>query len=355
MNSRERILANLRRERTDRIPIDFWASRGAIASIERHFGLPYERFLDESDVDFRYIKGPHYIGPALDRGCDIWGVGRTRVHLSLPHGADEYAELQTSPLADAQSAADVDAYPGWPSPDEYDYSVVKAQCEAILARDRVAVFMGDRMNRVAQLKPAMYLRGIENILVDMAMREDIAEAIFHKIRQFYLVYLERILDAADGLLDIILTGDDFGSQNGLLLSVDMWRTFLRPGFKNYLSLIRQAGAASMHHTCGSVAELIPDMIESGLGILQSLQPEARGMELDAIMQTFGDALRFQGGISIQNTMPFGTVADVREAVRRVAAIAKPHGGYIFCTAHNIQADTPPANIRALIDAYHAFG
>jgi uroporphyrinogen decarboxylase len=355
MNSRERAFLALEHKVGDRIPIDFWASKGTIQNIEKCLGIPYDQFLDERDVDFRYIAGPKYIGPPLEDGKDIWGVKRTTVHLELKNGTENYQEVSESPLATAETVEDIENYPHWPSPDSFNYSGIEAQCDAIRAKNRVVVFMGDRLNRVAQLKPAMYLRGMENILIDMILWEDGAKAILGKVKDFYLAYLERILTAANGKIDIVLTGDDFGAQNGPLISPDMWRKFIKPGFAEYLTLIKKHNTKTMHHTCGSVVELIPDMIECGLDVLQSVQPEALNMSLAELMAKFGKSICFQGGISIQQTMPFGTPNEVRQEVKRIADLVKPVGGYIFCTAHNVQADTPTENVLALLDAYLEYG
>ena len=200
----------------------------------------------------------------------------------------------------------------------------------------------------------MYLRGTESIFLDLAVDPRIAEAIFRKIREFYLGYLERILVAANGKIDIILTGDDFGSQNGLLISADMWRSFIKPGFADYIDLVKRHETLTMHHTCGSVLEIIPDMIESGLDVLQSIQPEAHGMSLENLKSRFGRDLCFQGGVSIQKTMPYGSLSDIRSDVKALADAGRD-GGYIFCTSHNIQADTPIESILTLMDAYQEFG
>jgi uroporphyrinogen decarboxylase len=97
------------------------------------------------------------------------------------------------------------------------------------------------------------------------------------------------------------------------------------------------------------------MIERGLDVLQSLQPEAADMKAAVLKRDFGDRLAFHGGISIQRTLPFGNVQDVRDEVReRIDALA-PRGGYILCTAHNIQADTPVENVQGLLDAHREFG
>ena len=111
----------------------------------------------------------------------------------------------------------------------------------------------------------------------------------------------------------------------------------------------------MHHTCGAVRPLVSLFVENGLDVLQSLQPEADGMVPAELKAEFGDRLAFHGGISIQRTLPFGSPEEVREEVRdRIEALA-PGGGYILCTAHNIQADVPVENVLALMKAYAEYG
>ncbi|HIE04005.1 MAG TPA: hypothetical protein EYP61_04525, partial [Candidatus Latescibacteria bacterium] len=106
---------------------------------------------------------------------------------------------------------------------------------------------------------------------------------------------------------------------------------------------------------GSVRQLIPLILDCGLDVLQSLQPEAKDMDPRALKADFGDVLSFQGGISVQRTLPFGTPEDVRREVRdRIEALA-PGGGYILGTAHNLQADVPTENFEALMEAYRKYG
>jgi uroporphyrinogen decarboxylase len=351
MNSRERTLLALQHKPADRIPVDFWASKAMIRKLEQALGISHAQFLDWHDVDLRYIEGPRYIGPPLAPDTDIWGVKRTLVRAGWDNAPETYDEAIAYPLAGAETVDEIERYSHWPSPDWFDYGAIAAQCDAVHAAGRAAVFMGDRLNRVAQLKPAMYLRGMETVFMDMALRASLAEALFTRIRAFYGAYLAGILEAARGRIDLVLTGDDFGAQNGLLVSPCMWRAFLKEGFAAYVGLIKRHGALAMHHTCGAVAELIPDMIDGGLDVLQSLQPEARGMALPELKRRFGDRLAFHGGISIQQTMPFGTPSSIRKSVKAIADTVRSSGGYVFCTAHNIQADTPVANVVALMEAY----
>jgi len=358
MDSRERVFLALNFEEPDRVPVDFWGSEGFYRSLQQ--GLDKAAFLDRHDVDFRYIAGPRYVGPppavsADGIRTDIWGVPRQTVRVPTQFGEEIYQEVARSPLAAAQTAEEIDAYAHWPSPDWFDYGPVKAQCEAIRSKGRVAVFMGDRLNRVAQLKPAMYLRGVERIFMDLAEAPEIAQAILRHLRRFYVEYLSRVLEAADGGVDIVVTGDDFGSQNAPLLSPAMWRQFLGDGFEEYMTIIRTGGARSMHHTCGRVTPLVGEMAARGLQILQSLQPEAMAADYAFLKSTYGRRLAFQGGVSIQQTLPRGTPEQVREEVRRRVETLAPGGGYILCTAHNIQADCPPANVEALLQAYRQEG
>ena len=360
MNSRERTFLALNFEQPDRVPVDFWMSKGFKRKLESALGVTEDMFLDSHDIDFRYIAGPRYIGPPLQNfsdgsSDDLWGVRRKTVVVPTDGGAESYEEVVESPLASATTVEEVLDYGHWPSADWFDYSDIEAQCERIRKQERVVVFMGDRLNRVSQLKPAMYIRGIEAIFVDMGSNPDLAKAILSNIRGFYCSYAERIFDAAKGKMDILLTGDDFGAQDRPLISPTMWLDFLGEGFTEYVGIAKGYGIRVMHHTCGAVRPFIPLMIERGLDILQSLQPEAPGMEPRELKAVFGGRLAFHGGISIQRTLPFGTAEDVRREVEdRIQALA-PSGGYILCTSHNIQADTPLQNVNALLSAYKDCG
>jgi len=355
MDSRERTFLALGHEEPDRVPLDVWMSAGFVARLRASTGATPEELLDAHDVDLRYIAGPRYVGPSLALHAgggqdDIWGVPRRAVTAPSHGGSETYWEVERAPLGEAAGAEDIHAYPRWPSPDWYDYDGIEAQCDELRRAGRVAVFMGDRLNRVAQLKPAMYLRGVERILEDLALRPDVADALFDRIRGFYLEYLRRILESARGKLDIILTGDDFGTQQAPIMSPLMWDRFLGRGFEAYARLAKDAGAVLMHHSCGSIRPIVPLMLKRGLQVLQSLQPEAHGMDHAELKRELGDRLCFHGGISVQRTMPYGTAVGIeREVEERVAALGRG-GGYILCTSHNVQADVPVENLITLLNA-----
>lgn len=359
MDHRERVLTALRRQRPDRLPRDYWGTPEVTARLLRHCGLPdKEALLQHFGFDLRYVEGPSFVGQSWRAHADgsvedLWGVRRRPVTVAGTGYTWTYQHVVEAPLAGAQTAAEADAYPRWPSPDWWDYARVQAQCLAY--RGYAVVNAGDRLDRTAQLKPMMYLRGLEQTFVDLACNPDLAQRLIGHIVEYFLEYNRRVFEAAAGAVDIFMMGDDFGTQQGPMMSLETWRRLFRPGFAAFIDLAHRYGIRVMHHTCGSVAELIPDFIDCGLDILQSLQPKAAGMDLAGLRREYGKDLCFQGGIDIQDVLPHGTVQDVREHVRRQVEAAGPAGGYILCTAHNLQPDTPLENVLALFAAYEEYG
>jgi uroporphyrinogen decarboxylase len=365
MLPRERVVTALDHRQADRIPIDFWAEESVIRRlIDERKCSGKEDLLRQLGVDLRYHFGPRYVGRPLrtfDDGTteDHWGVPRAwmKVQGVRRDGQPwswEYKHVSQPPLAAMTSAAEIEAYPCWPTTAMWDYSQIAADCEALRRAGYAVVIGADRLDRAAQLKPAMYLRGAEQFLVDLMMEPATGECLLEHIVEYYLDHYERILRAAEGQIDIFFMGDDMGTQNGPWVSPDMYRHFFKSNFAKMNALAHRYGAKTMYHTCGNVTDLIPDFIDAGLDILQSLQPRA-GMDLARIKKQYGRDLCFQGGIDIQDVMPKGTPVDVRAHVADRARIMAPGGGYIFGTAHNLLPDVPTENILALFEAYQEFG
>jgi uroporphyrinogen decarboxylase len=355
MDSRQRVDAALSHREADRVPIDFWATPKVLAQLQSRLGLPDEEsVLRYLGVDFRVMRGPAYTGLEMRRHADgtsedLWGVRRRTVTFGEGDRGDTYKELAVSPLAGATTVAEIDAYAGWPSPDCWDYSGLPAECAA--RADSFVIYAGDRLDRTAQLKTAMYLRGIEQVLMDLAESPALVECMLEHINAYYLEYNRRVFEAARGGIDIFMMGDDLGTQTGPMMSVAMWRRYFEKGFRAFIDLAHRYGIRVMHHTCGGVRPLIPLFIDAGLDILQSLQPRAAGMELASLKRDFGRDLALHGSVDIQQALPFGTPREVQDHVRAQLAVGKPGGGFIVCTAHNIQVDVPPDNVLALAEAY----
>jgi uroporphyrinogen decarboxylase len=355
LNCRERALTALGHQEPDRVPIDFWAVPEVLDRLERHYAMSErEDLLRYLGVDFRVLRGPSYVGLERRRYPDgsvedLWGVRRRTLSFGEGERQGAYQEVASSPLASASTMRDIETYPGWPSPDWWDYATIAEEC----ARHKgyCIVYAGDRLDRTAQLKTAMYMRGVEQIMLDLAQNPILVECMLQHINAYYLEYNRRVFEAAQGGIDVFMMGDDFGTQTGPMMSVSTWRRYFEGGFRAYIDLAHRFGIRVMHHTCGGVRPLIPLFIEAGLDILQSLQPRAAGMDLAGLKRDFGPVLALHGSVDIQETLPFGTPTAVRDEVRRRLEEGKPGGGFVICTAHNIQADVPLANLLALIEAY----
>lgn len=359
LKGKERVLAALAHQEPDRVPVDYWAAAETTQRLLADLALAtQEDLLRRLGVDLRYVLGPSFKGQERRRWPDgstedLWGVRRSTVKVTGPGYSWTYKEVTHSPLAALSTVAEIDAYAGWPSAGWWDYTELAEQCAAHAGY--AVVNAGDRLDRTAQLKPAMYLRGMEQFFMDLALEPALAEAIIEHITAYYLDYNRQVFEAAQGKIDIFMMGDDFGMQTGPLVSLDIWRRFFRKGFRAYCDLAHQYGLKVMHHTCGSVRSLIPDLIDAGLDILQSLQPRALGMDIAELKAEFGRDLCFHGSIDIQETMPRGTPDDVRAEARARLAAGKPGGGFIISTAHNLLPDVPTANVLALYDTYREAG
>jgi len=204
--------------------------------------------------------------------------------------------LDFSPLASAESVEDVHNYAHWPSADQWDYDNVPAKIEAI--RQKAGdVFIwngGDRVDRTAQLKPMMYLRGIQETFFDLGLRPEMVEAIVGHIHDYFMDYNTRTFEASRGLIDGFFCGDDMGSQQGPLISVDMYRRYFKDRFCDHVALAHEYQLPVMYHTCGSVRALIPEFIECKLDVLQSLQPQAHDMDLCVLKKSMDVYSLFKG-------------------------------------------------------------
>jgi len=365
MTPRERVLAAIAHRQGDRIPIDFWAVDDVYARLRSAWSLDDdEAVLDRVGADLRYFNGPAPATaprPPDAEGVvvDHWGVARRLATVDgtrcdgTPYGWT-YKHLHASPLAGATGVAEIEAH-AWPTPALWDYSGVRDACEAIRRRGLAVVAGADRLDRTAQLKPAMYLRGAEQFMADLLDRPDLAECILQHIADYYLRHNRRLFAAADGAIDIFFMGDDMGTQTSTWVSPEMYRRLFRRRLADYCGLAHEFGIKVMYHTCGNVTALVGDFIEAGVDILQSLQPAAMGDQLARLKREYGRGLCFQGGIDIQDILPRATPAEVAEHVRQTAHVLAPGGGYIFGTAHNLLPDVPTDNVLALVEAYHQAG
>ena len=351
MTSKERVLRAVVREPQDRTPVDFAATDDTIRLLEGHFGVTgYDAVLTSLGIDLRTVKPP-YVGPRRAERADgsfqdVFGAWRRRV----PAGGASYDEVVESPLAGVTSVSEIRAFP-MPRVEWFDFTDIPRQCERYTD---YAVLSGGTRNDLdirgySTFQMPTYLRPMEQLFRDLYLAPDLAHALFQRFADFSLAFYERLFQAARGGIDIFVVLDDYGGQHGPLIRREAWRDFVRPYLAPGIALAKSHGLAVMLHSCGSVRALIAEFLELGVDILDPIQVQAAGMEPKALAEEFGDRLTFHGSIDIQRTLPFGTPADVRaEVAQRKATLGRRHG-LILGPCHNIQPDTPLANILALYD------
>jgi len=197
----------------------------------------------------------------------------------------------------------------------------------------------------SHFEKANFARGIENFLADLGGEPAFARKLLRRIIDKNLVMLDNILTCEE--IDGVLLGSDWGTQLDLIMSPDTWQELIRPGEQEEYDLIKSYGKDVWVHSCGNVLKIIPSLIEMGVDVLNPVQPEA--MDLTFLKQTYGDRLTFWGGLSTQQTLPFGTPDEVKEEARRVRNLLSAGGGCVFAPAQEIQGDVPAQNILALLE------
>jgi uroporphyrinogen decarboxylase len=202
------------------------------------------------------------------------------------------------------------------------------------------------------LEWGQFLCRIDVFLADLIENPAKAEALLDRLTELHLASLEKFLDTIDGYVQIIQMGDDLGTQLAPQISPEMYRRFFKPRHKRiYERVRRRDGIHLFLHSCGSIADLLPDLIETGVEIINPVQTSARGMDPERLKREFGRDLTFWGGgCDTQRLLPDGTEREIDDQVRRRMEIFGPGGGFVFTQVHNILPNVPPRNIVAMIEA-----
>ena len=337
----------VRHQEPDRVPLFYRDIPEVDARLQKDLGLnSREELYRYFDIDFRWVA-PKYVGPALENPeagtlRDIWGVEFKYV----PASYGGYWEPVAAPLQGQTDPAVLDDYP-WPQLDWFDFSEMDAQLDAY---QDYAIMTAPGSASPGTLATIQWLLGMEGALSEMLLHPEFYQALIDHIVKFDLAFLRRIADVAGERIDFYRVGDDFGTQQSLLVSPQVYRRFFQPFMKAVGELARQHGGYYYHHTCGAIRRLIPAFIETGIDVLDPLQVGAAGMVPAELKAEFGDRICFSGGVDEQYLLPNGTPAEVREAVFRLLDDMAPGGGFFIGPTHNLQADIPTGNIVAMYAA-----
>jgi len=352
MTSKQRVAAAFASQEPDRVPINYESNPGIDGRLKAHFGLASdddEGLKQALSVDFRGIQVP-YTGPRLheeipDRDVNpMWGI-RCRY---IEHETGGYWDFCDFPLREADEET-VAAWP-MPSPDDYDYAGIKENCERYREYALHPVgFLGDIINGNGML------RGMEQVFVDL-ITEDPAGLLLTKRRmETQLEITRRTLEAAEGGLDFLWLGEDLGTQEAPIISMELFRKHIRPYYERFCDMAKAFDVTAMIHTCGSSSWAYEDFIEIGIKAVDTLQPEAKNMSPKYLKEHFGGRLAFHGCISTAGPVAYGSVQDVIDNVRDTLEIMMPGGGYCLAPTHQLQDNSPTENVIAMYEAAKKYG
>ncbi len=186
MNSKERVLMAFDHVEPDRVPLWYGAADGLTQHLMQACGVPDEEALMQRlHVDFRRVH-ERYIGPPLGKK-NVWGVER---------GGDYYGQPLTHPLAGVETVEQVEAYAGWPSPDWFDFSHLRAECDrwadyAIIGGPWVVIFTD-----------ATELVGMAEFFEKMHTHPEVMHAVLQKVSDFYDQMAVRFFEAVGNRIDL---------------------------------------------------------------------------------------------------------------------------------------------------------
>jgi uroporphyrinogen decarboxylase len=400
MTPRARVLAALRHEEADRIPIDLAGMRSSginafayrrltgylgmadeppfMFDIMQQLSQPRIAVLDRFGADAvplhraplgfdpahpAWKLSPLYPAPSPfiaasldllprpDGGREIRDAAGRILYRKPADGL--YFEPVYEPLADAETVADIEAWQP-PAISDAELGWLRIGARALRASTDRAILglTGLKIFEAAQLA-----RGFQRFMEDLAARPALAEALMQRLADAACADLARYIDAVGNSIDIIQVGDDLGAQAGPLLSPRMYRRLVKPYQRQMWQFAKQrSGLPLFLHSCGGIYPLIPDLIEAGVDILNPVQISAAGMNPARLKREFGrDLVFWGGGADTQRILPEGSPAEVRDHVRRQIDILAPGGGFVFTQVHNILANVPPENIVAMFDAALEYG
>lgn len=368
LTSKERVLRAINHQKTDRVPLDLGGMAcslldGVYKNLRDYLGFspdvaPFrkgsnssyydERILDYFDIDIRRVfitpkEGfPVYYpdGTFLNE----WGILQRQGKFGV--------EFVKHPLEDA-GIEDLAEHP-WPkAADRIDLTGIKEQARKLHEENKYAVSFRAPMNGIFEI--ACWLRGMQNFMVDMLSDEDFAHALTERILEVQLDWYGYVLDEIGPYVDIVETGDDYGTQNSLMASPECLEEFILSKRKRLNDMIKQKApqAKIFLHCCGSIQRIIPAISACGVDILNPVQTTAADMDPFVLKEKYGELICFHGGVDTQQALR-GTVTDVENEVKKMIDAMNHQGGYILSSCNHIQNDIPVENIIALFETAKAY-
>lgn len=334
MTPRERILAAIRHELPDRIPL-------YVVDIDDP--QPYMQQLDLNNPD----QLPEHLGLDMRKVKPVWKKAHPDNRNAFGTAGDSvgYGQQTASdhPFARFTTTRQIEAYP-WPQPDDWDFSTMPRQAD--IYEPTYAIGLSGWNPIFCRL---LDFFGIEQALIHLHCNLSLIEAAIARLEDFYLRFYRRYFETIAARAHIFCMGDDFATQRGMMISPEHWRRFLKPTYQRIFALARSFGLYIWFHSCGVIRPVLPDLIDIGMDVWETVQTHLPGNEPQTLKRDFGSHITFFGGINTQRTLPFGSPDDVRREARRLIRILGKGGGYICGPDHILKKDVPVSNMLALVD------
>jgi uroporphyrinogen decarboxylase len=329
MNTRERVRATLNHQQPDKTPYQIGFTQKSHQLMVDFFGDPnFHLILGNSITRLECEPAKSWIEIAPDIWQDQFGVQWDR-------SIDKDIGNVCNQLVTPEMLNDY-VFPNPDDPTRYEnYAQVLDKSAAAFTLVNLGFSLYER---------AWTLYGMENLMMAMIMDKQFVHNLLDRILEFNLAVIE---NACRYDIDAMMFGDDWGMQTGLQMGEKLWLEFIYPRLKQMYGLVKSKGKFVFIHSCGKVDGVFPRLIDIGLDVFNPFQPEV--MDVFEMKRQFGDQLTFFGGISVQKTLPYGTVDEVKAEVRRLLAVVGKNGGYIAAPSHGIPGDAKPENIAAMIE------
>lgn len=352
MTSKERIRAALSHKTPDRVPSTMQCVETAWEGLMKYFGVSTtEDVQDILDIDTRIMDLPPYIGP--EHPPIVNAKGETEYthpfgyrYVNKWNGVEYNWHVVHFPMAHIETWEDFEAYDGWYSPDWFDYDAVAKFCDRHAER-AIRIGWPGPYQVFTMLYPA------EQFYIMMIDEPELVKAMLNKYCDINLEIYERMFTAAGDRVDLLRACDDYGTQRGLLFSVEMFEEFFAENTRRFADLCHKHNCFYMQHSCGAIRDYIPRLIQCGVDAIEPIQ-KVPGLEVDNLKRDFGDKICFQGGVDTQGVLPFGTPEEVRAEAERIIRAMDGDGGYILAPSQDFEGDVPIENILALYEARKSF-
>jgi len=330
---RDRVYAQIQHQETDVIPYTLRFEGDVAEQLDVYYGGDgWRSLLDDS---IRRLPGPPLeIYETGDRTYtdlygSVWQVDHRTFHLVEP------ALKAPSLEGFAFPGLDVIFQPGW---EETVLQAIEQQQDRFLV-----IGFGTGL-----FERSWGLRGFEETMVDIVANLDFYQELIARLTEHQMSIVERLLELP---VDGILFADDWGYQQGVLVGAERWRRLFKPGLARMYERVHEAGKITLTHCCGGIEEILPDLIEIGLDVYQSVQPEPKNNNPYELKKKYGDRMTFWGGLGSQSTIQFGTPDEIRAEVARLCREMGSGGGYILAPAKALQPGTPMENAAAVVEAF----